>query len=285
MACSIAGGSTIYVDDDATAGGNGESWVNAYKYLQDALFYASSGDEICVGEGVYIPDQNSANPNGTGNRQATFQLKNGVALRGGYAGLGETDPDARDIEVYETVLSGDLLGNDGPDFANNGENSYQVVTGSQTDATTVLDGFTITAGNANENYPSLYAYGGGIINYIGNPTVTDCTFSNNSAEWGGGGMCNYHSSPTLTNCSFSGNRAKIGGGMYNENNSNPTLTNCMFSDNSAHWAGGMYNFRSDPNLVNCTFNDNVAGDEGGGMKNGASSPTLTNCTFRNNSAE
>jgi hypothetical protein len=28
---------TIYVDDDASTGGEGTSWASAYKYLQDAL--------------------------------------------------------------------------------------------------------------------------------------------------------------------------------------------------------------------------------------------------------
>jgi acetyl-CoA C-acetyltransferase len=50
--------------------------------------------------------------------------------------------------VYETVLSGDLLGDDGQGFANNKENSYHIVTGSGTNDTAALDGFTITAGNA-----------------------------------------------------------------------------------------------------------------------------------------
>ena len=90
---------------------------------------------------------------GTGDRFATFELKNGVAIKAGYAGFGEPDPNARDTEVYETFLSGDLLGNDGTDFANNYENSYHVVTGSGTNDTAVLDGFIITAGNANGSKP------------------------------------------------------------------------------------------------------------------------------------
>ncbi|MHC4890517.1 MAG: LamG-like jellyroll fold domain-containing protein, partial [Planctomycetota bacterium] len=144
-ACTAVG-QTIFVDADASGANNGTSWVDAYNYLQDGLAAAWSGDEIWVSQGMYTPDQGvGITP---GDREATFRLINGVAIKGGYAGFGQPDPNARDIEVYETVLSGDLLGNDGPDFANNGENSYHVVTGSGTDATAVLDGFTITGGNA-----------------------------------------------------------------------------------------------------------------------------------------
>jgi len=44
----------------------------------------------------------------SGDRGATFQLINGVVIKGGYAGAGEHDPDARYIDLYKTVLSGDL---------------------------------------------------------------------------------------------------------------------------------------------------------------------------------
>ena len=43
----------ITVDDDADVGGDVLSWETAYKYLQDALDDAESGDEIWVAEGTY----------------------------------------------------------------------------------------------------------------------------------------------------------------------------------------------------------------------------------------
>jgi hypothetical protein len=70
-------------------------------------------------------------------REATFQLVNGVSLKGGYAGLGEPDPNERAINKYETTLSGDLDGDDGSNFDDYDENSYHVVTGSSTDETTI----------------------------------------------------------------------------------------------------------------------------------------------------
>lgn len=64
-----------------------------------------------------------------------------------------------------TILSGDLNGNDGPNFTNNAENCYYVLTGSGTDETDILDGFTITGGNSNTLRP--YHAGGGIYNQTG----------------------------------------------------------------------------------------------------------------------
>ncbi len=77
---AIASGATIYVD--AARNGDGSSWANAYKYLQDALSVAVSGDEIRVAEGIYIPDRSLANPNGSGARAAVFYLKTGVGIYG-----------------------------------------------------------------------------------------------------------------------------------------------------------------------------------------------------------
>ena len=280
----------IYVDMDAAGANDGSSWADAYTSLPYALDVASCGDEIRVAQGTYRPDRDSNNPNGSGDRYATFQLVSGVAVKGGYAGYGEAYPNARDVGAYETILSGDLSGDDvgdpDPEDPSRDDNSYHVVTGSGTDATAVLDGFTVTAGN------DPYA-GGGMYNNMGSPTVTSCVFSANSAYFYGNGMYNTEdSNPTLTNCSFIGNSGGgAGGGMCNINSS-PILTNCTFSGNSAPGifiseggGGGMYNSGSSPTLTNCIFNGNSAGRGGGGMSNYYnSSPTLTNCTFNGNSA-
>jgi len=99
-------------------------------------------------------------------------------------------------------------------------------------------------------------------------------------------MCNYsYSSPTVTNCTFSGNSASEGGGMCNDFYSSPTMTNCIFSVNSAaSYGGGMGNKRSSPTVTNCTFSVNSAASLGGGMSNDDSSATLTNCVLWGNTA-
>ncbi|MHC4424661.1 MAG: hypothetical protein ACYSYV_01045 [Planctomycetota bacterium] len=91
--------------------------------------------------------------------------------------------------LFETVLSGDLNGDDvavvDPEDLEaeptRAENSYHVITGSGTDETTVLDGFTVTAGNADGprlggEYPYDYSLrrGAGMYNNSGSPKLTDC---------------------------------------------------------------------------------------------------------------
>ncbi len=306
--CTIAAGGTIYVD--VTRNGNGSSWANAYRYLQDALAAATDGNDIWVAAGIYKPDQDEAGYVTPGDRFATFQLINGVIIKGGYAGYGEPDPDKRDIETYETILSGDLNGND-VDVDDpcdllaeptRSENSYHVVTGSDVDETAVLHGFTVTAGNANGSFADYTGAGGGMLNYVNyndcKPTVTECTFICNSAlELGGGGMFNYghgdgECNPILTDCTFIGNAsAMVGGGICNWESS-PVLADCTFTGNFAQFmGGGMGNSsfgtpgRTNPTLMNCIFTGNSTAGGGGGMCNWEfSSPTLANCSFSANSA-
>ena len=167
-----------------------------------------------------------------------------------------------------------------------------MVTASGTDGTAVLDGFTITAGNANEpGYPSYHRKGGGMFNEGGSPKVTNCTFRDNSARYYGGGMYNRgdNSNPVVTNCTFVSNWASSGGAVCNAWKSKPTLTNCAFIVNTANnGGGGMYNDHSSPTMTNCTFTANSANKgNGGGMSffgTSSSRPILTNCLFSNNSA-
>ena len=132
--------------------------------------------------------------------------------------------------------------------------------------------------------------GGGMFNNGGSPMMTNCTFSANYAR-AGGGMSNWQSSsPTVTNCSFSGNSAiKYGGGMYNYNGSSPMVIKCTFSDNKVTGeggGGGIYNDQSSPTLTGCTFRNNQGNNFGGGMCNWESSnPKVTNCSFTGNSAQ
>ena len=86
----------LYAAPDGATSGNCNSWANACT-LQYALSLAQSGDEIWVKKGIHYPGPAS-------DRTATFALKNGVALYGGFAGT-ESSRDARNWQANPTVLS------------------------------------------------------------------------------------------------------------------------------------------------------------------------------------
>ncbi len=298
---------TVHVAPVAQGSGSCGSWADACT-LHTALAGAISGDEVWVKAGVYKPTANPA------DRAASFVLKNGVALYGGFAGT-ETSRGQRDWRANLTVLSGDIDGDDANGDGNfiaetaadiQGHNSFHVVRSSGLGATTVLDGFVITGGQADgddedrwgggmvndASNPSLAnlifsgntaTEGGGMSNYQSSPSLVGLVFSGNSAG-SGGGMDNYASSPSLVNVTFSHNAATLGGGMDNSYYSSPTLTNVIFSDNTASYGGGgMFNWRGDPALTNVTFNGNSA-YVGGGIYNDTSNPTLANCILWGDSA-
>ncbi len=253
-----------------------ETWATACS-LQHALSIAGPGKEIWVMKGTYKPTTGT-------DRNITFQLKNGVAIYGGFAGT-ETLRDKRNWKLNITALSGDI-GVTG----NATDNSYHVVTGSLTDSTAVLDGFTIKAGNADGAGCAGPGCGGGMLNAMGSPTLSNLIFNGNSAAEYGGAIYNDHSNSTLTNVTFTNNIVTDGhgGGMYNVNSDvNLVLSNVTFTGNKAtgsgKYGGGMANLSCKLTLTNVTFSNNTSDDDGGGMYNAsATTGTLTNITFTGN---
>ena len=286
-------GSVVHVDDDAPPGGDGTTWDSAYGDLQDAIDEAMRGGvtEIRVAQGIYLP---SDSPFDTKNpRFFTFLFVNGVELRGGYAGQGAPDPDARDIALYETVLSGDLEGNDGPGFQNYDENVYHVVsTHTAVDQTAVLDGFTVTAGNADAF--SGGAMGGGGLIVLSSPVIRKCTFRQNAAEEFGGALSFLFSNPTIIDCNFFENGESpsmldpLRGGAIFVRDGLTIIRGCVFESNGADIGGALFTGwgtgRPTIEIVDCTF----SGNEGivhGAIHFNNSTATVIDCTFQNHVAE
>jgi hypothetical protein len=288
---SAAQAATIYVNDDAPGANNGTTWNDAYTKLQDALAAAVSGDEIWVAEGVYYPDEGGGMTDN--DRTATFQLKNGVRLYGGFNG-SETNGSDRSFFANVTILSGDIDQNDTNSDGNHiaetwtdiqGSNAYHVVTGSGTDNTAIFDSFTVTAGKADAAVLP-HNEGGGMTNVSGSPTISNMFFKGNHARFGGG-MSNRGSSPAIAYVHFINNRAdQNGGGMSNGFTASPTIEISFFGGNYAHDGGGMYNQdQGNPTVRNSVFSGNRVAGYGGALTSAISSPTLINVTITRNQAD
>ncbi|MEN6307312.1 MAG: chitobiase/beta-hexosaminidase C-terminal domain-containing protein [Anaerohalosphaeraceae bacterium] len=269
----------IYVNASAQGTHSGMSWMDACTTPQAALETAVSGDEIWVAAGIYKP---SKMVGGTGERFKAFQLKNGVKLYGGFNGT-ETSLEQRDWESNQTILSGDLNGNDTemlyPGDISRIDNCYHVfnhTTGTNLNSSAILDGFIITGGNGTDSYP----YGGGMYNDQCSPTIYHCTFIANTASDRGGAILNYNSSPVIHDCVFVRNYAGMyGGGIFNYyESSSPSIMNCDFFDNRAASGGGVYGGAV---VTNCIFNGNSASYRGGAL---SSISTMINCLLVDNTA-
>jgi len=263
-----------YVDAGASGGGDGLSWTTAFQTVQDGLAAASSGSEIWVAQGLYTPGD-------PGVRTATFTLKEGIKMYGGFAGT-ESLRSERDPEKRQTILSGDLEGDDDGTIEAMDDNSYHVVTApSGVSTATLLDGFTIQGGNADGSNP--HDRGGGMLNQNSDPVLYRITFLGNRAIEGGA-MHNSGSNPRIFSCSFLKNDAGSGGAIYNASGSTPRIVNTALNANHASDGGAIFNASgSSLDMSNSTVAYNTA-DNGGGIYNETSGPKVKNSILWGNQA-
>jgi predicted outer membrane repeat protein len=130
-----------------------------------------------------------------------------------------------------------------------GGNAYQIFNISSSSAIVNISGLTFANGSA----PN-----GGAIGNSGTLTVTNSTFSGNSAQGGTafGGAIFSQGLLTVTNSTFSGNSAGQGGAILNTNMT--TVTNSTFSGNSAGNSGGAILANGPLTVTDSTFSGNSA---------------------------
>ncbi|MGW8123546.1 Ig-like domain-containing protein [Roseivirga echinicomitans] len=279
----------LYVNKNVSGDNNrGGSWANAVTELADALVWAKENYDnawattplkIFVVKGTYKPLYSPEDGVKFGTNQGrdnSFLMVNNVQVYGGFDPDNGID-DLTDSRVLPSsgstgsVLSGDVNDNDGSNFANNSENSTRVIVSSGDVGKALLNGFTITGANGENNNnitvngnPVYQCSGAGVYNSKSSPIYENLLLFGNHNTESGGGMFSYQSSPKVRNTVFRNNKAKDGGAMANQDNSSPVLTNVIFIQNEATANGGaIYNVDSStPTFVNITVVGNT--DTGGG---------------------
>jgi len=264
----------LHVKHDVQGGRNdGSNWANAFRRLEDAIAVADPGDSIWVARGTYYPT--------TGNDKTSyFELKNGLSIIGGFAGT-ETDYAQRLPQENETILSGDI-GVPGE----RSDNSFHVLYAHAADSTSLLEGFTITRGNADSTLEiSHWAYGGGMVilpgtqsHYRSAPRLRHCRFVDNYARYGGGlayftGI-EHSARADVRHCRFERNKARVHGGGLLWQGTAPAVetqvvADCIFEDGYAFWGGGgmaVHNATANFLLERCTFERDSCQDGGGGFQ-------------------
>jgi predicted outer membrane repeat protein len=270
----------LCVDARATGLDDGLDWDNACQYLQDALARAACASmpiEIHVAQGTHYPDAGMFQR--AGSRSASFHLLSDVTILGGYAGVGAPEPDARDIENWETILSGDLNGDDEPDFTNREDNARHVVDGSGCSNTAILEGVTIKSGYG---YPDR-GCGGGVFVRPGSPTLRHCMITDNAAMYYGGGIYIQDSTVALHECVITNNAgARYGGGLYTHS-STVTLEECVIAGNHASYmGGGLLSRECALAMQHCVFEQNTSEYYAGAVYAYLGTIVLTDCTFLQN---
>jgi hypothetical protein len=260
-----------YVDWDAEATICGTGWDGAFQKIQDGIDSAWAAAqvlgscEVWVASGTYRSFEDDP--------MDSIMLRSNVQVYGGFAGV-EQLLEERDVAANETIL-------DGRD-ASGAQASYHVVMGAEHG---VLDGFTVTGGDAEGSSP--HHRGGGLYSNSARTTIRNCIFRGNRAIEGGA-LFLYDSEPVVERCLFEENSADLGGAVFILNGT-AFFKDVRIEDNAAWSHGGGIYFQSvfgdcEPSLEAVAIVDNRANLDGGGAYIENCSPQMTSAKLERNEA-
>jgi hypothetical protein len=279
----------VHVDDDAPVGGDGTSWHTAHQSLQDALTqdYSDRLVEIRMAQGTYRPDRFKGT--NTHDPQATFtpryedtQTPTGIfRITGGYAGFGAPDPDRKDPQQFRTVITGDLLDDDGPDFTNYDDNSLVLFDGFNSELhglvleharqAMVGDGSLTIDGCVVRFHSGIEFRGASVFSGADVIVVKRSIFHNNRSGYSGGAVSAFSANTALVSNRFLSNTGVTGGAVATGINSfGPiVMQNNYFAGNAAAGNTGSIGGAASiimPPIFACNtvvFNRSEDGDFGG----------------------
>jgi predicted outer membrane repeat protein len=188
-----------------------------YSTIQGAIVAADDGDEIVVAAGTYTEQLNLL------GKSITIRSADGVDV---------------------TTIDGSSFG--GP--------IIQCVAGEP--SATTIEGFRISGANQNARNRGT-THGGGLFIMYSCPTIVDCLFEENLADFGGAIYC-LESDATIVGCVFRNNSCGEKGGALRCYDSAPTILSCQFSTNAASIHGGAVanNESSSPMISDSRFCEN-----------------------------
>ena len=210
-----------------------------------------------------------------------FLYPPGVEVYGGFAG-SEVTRESRDFEANSVVLSGDFgIQN------NNTDNAFHVVVPSEG---SVIDGFTITGGNASENFSNDdRGKGAGLWADSAVFTVSNCKFVSNNSYQGGSAIYIKEGNSTFSNCEFTSNTTTStgsGAAVYLED-TNVTFIGSSFLNNHAQYHGGaIKSENSEINLISCSLvaNRSLLSNGGGAIYISGGNYSIRTSSFNSNQA-
>lgn len=287
-------GSEKYVNKNATGANNGSTWQDAFVDLQTVLTAAANGDQVWVAEGTYSP----APPGGP--TTATFRLKGGVEVYGGFSG-NESALQQRDFNANPTILNGDLNFNDSTASSDcctphqfpgcDDASCMNTVCGYDSFCcATLWDGQCAARANLSCDPTCVSVLADNSLTVVtalpnNMDTILDGFVIMRGGQPGtnfGGGALFDLARGQLRNCVFRENHALHGAGAY-ATNSNITIENCVFEANVGRYGAALRVDGFVGTVLGTTFRNNIALDAGGAVF-GTSPLTFERSQFLANSA-
>ncbi len=292
---SVKANTIRYANQQGTSENGCLNWDDACD-AQTALLRAQSGDQVWVAHGTYTPNRNFPQYN-----YFTFDMKDNVKMYGGFRGT-ETRLDQR--PGWLTILSGDVLGDDGPFFIQDFVacySSWEVPYEDNCDHFDYdFDGdvdsfdfrdFLVVNNHEDNDRHVVSAQQVNTTALLDGFTITGGINDDDDNDHYGGGMFTHESHLTVRNCKFIGNGTHrgygFGGGLYIGYDSNMKVINCTFEGNFGVGGGGIaIEHNSAPIIENCIIDGNVSPGWGGGIIIRSSNvvSTINNTIISNNRA-
>ncbi|MHB8808913.1 MAG: right-handed parallel beta-helix repeat-containing protein [Desulfobulbaceae bacterium] len=283
----------VYVDLDRP-GGNGTSWAQAYKTLDEAISNNRTPQEFWIAEGTYTP----AAPLVLGQGQDH-------SFYGGFTGT-ETARSQRNTTAHPTIV-------DGQGVLKHIFNVTSWVTSVRFDgltikrgAATAVSGADASGGGVVVNQGAVVianctftdnraTHLGGAVYLVNNPsiTITGSTFRNNTLSGAGGGagvavtrnQAGAQPPAIVEKCTFQGNTGgSVGGGLYSILFPVTVRESTFIANSSANGGAIMLDFKlsAADRIERCLFLGNTGTERGGAICSYARSVEIENSVFAHN---
>lgn len=144
------------------------------------------------------------------------------------------------------------------------------------------------ASGANTSTGTGNHQGGGALYSLGELTVTQSTFTGNTAEQGGGAAYSYAGDMTVTDSIFTGNSAVQGGGALYAEASQVSITNSYFATNTTSSGNGgavTLSGYCTSSITSSTFRNNTSSKLDGGAIYAQGTLSVTLCFLRENKSQ
>lgn len=228
------------------------------------MYISTTGNDTWDGQSATYNSTTGSGP------KATIENATSTVTDGGSVYIADGIYNESDITINKNM---NIIGESQTGTIINGQKSGYSIFSITSGVTVTITNLTLTNGYVNSD--------GGAIHNLGNLTIENCIFTNNSIDGsnvGGGAVYNF-GNLIVNNSTFTNDTSGIyGGAICNDVGANLTVNNSTFTDNMALLGGAIENF-GNSTINNNTFTNNTGDWAGGAIFSQGIGTTIIGNTF------